>query len=76
MPDKIYTTNDERNFILQLGTGELREKECYIGLKRMDFLLGYKRSLKRRQNWDGLDKEKICKFLEGEIGRCGNGLIL
>lgn len=45
-----WTTEDELRFI-----GEIRTKTPY--------LVGYKQSVLKRTNWNGIDKEKVCRVL-------------
>jgi hypothetical protein len=64
-----YSTLDEKNFIAGLGTGVHRfgTHPAPPHLKRIDFLIGYKKALNKRVNWGSIEKDVVIEELEGAI---------
>jgi hypothetical protein len=57
-----YTTPDELNFIRIIGTDAFGRR---LGmLDREDALRNYKKVLRRRHNWEGLDRGKIMQAVD------------
>ena len=61
--DRKYGTTDEINFIRDLGQGI----HSPLQGNHIQFLLLYRESLGRRDNWENLDRAVIADFLDKEI---------
>jgi len=63
-----YTTQDELRFIKGIGS-HVRDRSFYLDRSRLKILKFYRRSLDKREVWDGFDKEAVLQFVEEEIKR-------
>lgn len=55
----MYSTIDEKHFILRLG----RFSEAH-GLSYLDLLVNYRDAMDSRKNWGEIEKEKIAKLCD------------
>jgi len=65
---RIWTTQDEINFIRRIGRGNMPENtDHHTDMSRLDKLLGYIDGARQRQNWGGMDRNEVIEFAEAEL---------
>lgn len=67
--ESAWSHRKEMNWLKKIGEWVGDESPFILHATKKDFLMGYLKSCKNRQNWGDIDKEKIMVFAQNLIDR-------